>query len=104
MRLALSGELDLSVAKRLTSRLTHLSRAGAVVDLDLSNLEFIDSTGIAAIVGAFRNAQLGGWDFSVAPEPTPQVRRVITLVGLDEVLWPAESGALCAERLPDARA
>jgi anti-sigma B factor antagonist len=104
LRLALSGELDLSVVELLTVRLLQVARPGASVRLDLSKLEFIDSTGLAAIVGAFRHAQLDGWDLSVEEDAMPQVRRLLELTGLDKILWGAGSGRSRAEERPDGHA
>ncbi len=99
-RLALLGELDLSSVQQLTARLSQLRDAGMAVRLDLSALEFLDSTGIAAILGALRHAQLEGRDLSVMNDLMPRVRRVMTLTGLDQVLWPPAPGQLaqgCAD-------
>jgi anti-sigma B factor antagonist len=87
VRLSLSGELDLAVADRLRSRLRQLARSHATVILDLSDLQFIDSTGLSILLTNFNDAAHNGWQLQVDPKLTSQVRRVIELVGLDSILW-----------------
>ena len=88
VRLSLSGELDLAVAEQLRTRLQALARSHTTVVLDLSDLQFIDSTGIHVLITHFNHATHDGWDLRVDPNLTSQVRRVIQLVGLDHILWP----------------
>lgn len=88
VRIELAGELDLSVADRLRDRLDALAQPGAKVVLDLSKLEFIDSSGINVIVSLHRQAETGGWTLLVEPQMTLPVRRVIDVTGLNTVLWP----------------
>ncbi|HEY2656844.1 MAG TPA: STAS domain-containing protein [Solirubrobacteraceae bacterium] len=47
--LTLLGDLDLTTAETLSTRLAELKTAGHPVRLDLSQLSFIDSTGILEI-------------------------------------------------------
>jgi anti-sigma B factor antagonist len=77
--IALCGELDLSTAPQLKERL-----AGNVATfLDLSDLSFIDSTGIHVVATTAQRAQSEGWEFTVR-NPQPGVLRVFKLVGLDQ--------------------
>ena len=86
--LALTGELDLASCGPLQTRLTQLAAAGVMVRLDLSRLEFIDSSGVHLLVDACLAARRDGWRFEVEPELGDQVRRVVELVGIARVLWP----------------
>lgn len=88
LRLMLSGELDLAVADRLRIRLQQLARNHATVILDLSDLQFIDSTGLQVLVTSFNDAAHNGWHLSIDSNLTSQVRRIIELVGLSQILWP----------------
>ncbi len=88
VRIELIGELDLAVAGRLRDRLDALSEPGATVMLDLSQLDFIDSSGINVIITYHRHAEQTGWALVVEPQLTLAVRRVINTMGLDEVFWP----------------
>jgi anti-sigma B factor antagonist len=75
------GELDLAVAEQLADG---LSRAGAECQhllIGLESCEFIDSTGIAAIVHAYNEfAEKGGRVAVYAP--AAQVLRVLSVTGL----------------------
>jgi anti-anti-sigma factor len=89
VRLSLSGELDLAVADRLRSRLQQLARARATIILDLSDLQFIDSTGLQILITNFNEATHDGWQLRIDPNLTRPVRRVVELVGIDHILWPS---------------
>jgi anti-anti-sigma factor len=94
------GELDLSTAAQLKERLA----GNHDTVLDLSDVSFIDSTGIHAIVSTANSARSEAWEFTVR-NPQPAVLRVIKLVGLAEHLGlenqtPPEEGAKQTSRLP----
>jgi anti-anti-sigma factor len=86
-RLTLIGELDLSVADLLSDRLDELKAKHATVQLDLSQLTFIDSTGIRVVTMACLDASRNGWRLEVERKLSPAIRRPVELLGLDEVLW-----------------
>lgn len=88
VRLELSGELDLAVAGRLESRLRELAGDRYHVQLDLSQLEFMDSSGIRAVIAALNNSRSDGWQLTINPQLTDQVRRVIEITGITGFLWP----------------
>jgi anti-anti-sigma factor len=87
LRLTLLGELDMSVAEDLQTRLEELKGAHAHVRLDLSQLSFIDSTGIRIVTLAWLDASRNGWAFEVERELSPTIRRPLELLGLDQLLW-----------------
>jgi anti-sigma B factor antagonist len=78
----LDGELDLATAPDLDACLQQLAAAGSVrLLLDLSKVDFCDSTGLNRIVAAARrSAEAGGWLRLAAPQP--QLLRVLELTGL----------------------
>ncbi|HET9093635.1 MAG TPA: STAS domain-containing protein [Solirubrobacteraceae bacterium] len=88
VRLRLTGELDVAVVGRLQDRLRSLARVGESVRLDLSALTFVDSSGLNAIITAFRGAQRDGWELQIEPTLSPPVHKVVTMMGLDQVFWP----------------
>jgi anti-anti-sigma factor len=51
-RVMLSGELDMATAPQLEEALSDAARGSVAVILDLSELEFMDSTGLQVIVRA----------------------------------------------------
>jgi anti-sigma B factor antagonist len=80
-RVQIEGELDLAVAGRLEEALVRVGAECREVLIDLESCEFIDSTGIAAIVNAHRRlAEQGGR--AVACAPSAQVLRVLSVSGL----------------------
>jgi anti-sigma B factor antagonist len=87
VRVGVSGELDVAVIDRLQQRLDSLARAGETVVLDLSELSFIDSSGLNVIVTTFRQAEREGWQLRVDPNMSAPVLRVVKLMGLDAVFW-----------------
>src|SRR5947209_2395709 len=88
LRLVLSGELDLSSVSKLTTALRQLGRETERVRLDLSQLEFLDSSGINALVIGLRDARSDGWHLEVDRRVSPQVERVISISGVGPFLWP----------------
>jgi anti-anti-sigma factor len=82
------GELDLSTASELEGPLEDaISSGDASVLIDLSECEFIDSTGIALIVRAWqrldRGANGAGGGRVVICSCNDQVRRVLEITGLE---------------------
>lgn len=59
--------------------------AGSTVEVDLSQLGFIDAHGIRALLSAKHRVTRGGNDLRIVGA-TGIVRRVFTLVNLDDVL------------------
>ena len=88
VRLALFGDLDLASASELTERLRQLARSGRSVQLDLSHVTFIDSSGIRAVIFSVSAARRDGWELEVGREVPEPVRRVIELVGVGAHIWP----------------
>jgi len=90
VRLILIGDLDVAAADVFTARLAGLKTAGSRTRLDLSQLAFIDSAGIQALLVALADARWDGWSLEVAPELSPSVRRAAEIVGIAQVLWPED--------------
>lgn len=88
LRLVLVGELDLSVAGALRTRLEEIRSAHPVVELDLSQLRFLDSTGLGVVLTAVLDARRDGWSLSIQPGLTRPVQRVVDIAGAGPYLWP----------------
>lgn len=86
LRLRLTGELDLAAASGLEERLAELSSESVAVRLDLSELDFIDSSGVHVLIRAMNDARTLGWQLEVDPNLSPAVRRVFELVQLDRYI------------------
>jgi anti-sigma B factor antagonist len=84
--IALAGEIDLYTAPRLQSELTSaLSAAEPVrVVVDMSGVEFCDSTGMNVLLAAHRLAAERGGEFALAA-PRPAVRKILEVTGLNAV-------------------
>jgi anti-sigma B factor antagonist len=82
--ISVRGELDLSTAPELEGPLEEaVSAADASVLIDLSECEFIDSTGIALIVRAWQRLDGDGENKVVICSANEQVRRVLEITGLE---------------------
>jgi anti-sigma B factor antagonist len=80
--IAVSGDLDISNADELRASVTALVASDPErLVFDLSDLRFIDSAGIAVLLGAASHVE----DVRLR-KPSPAVRRVVELTGLAEVL------------------
>ena len=90
LRLMLIGELDVAVVDHLATRLRALRDEGYPVRLDLSRLQFIDSSGIQEIIREVVGARRDGWELDVDGPMTDQVARTVDLVGARAFLWPDE--------------
>ncbi|MGZ4173262.1 MAG: STAS domain-containing protein [Solirubrobacteraceae bacterium] len=79
--LSLQGELDLSTAPLLEQGLQDVDSVSGIT-VDLSGLEFMDSTGLRALLLAQEGARDRGQDFSLRRGP-PAVQRVFELTRTD---------------------
>jgi anti-sigma B factor antagonist len=80
----LAGEVDISNAERLQSLLSTTIGQGNVV-VDLSKVTFMDSTGLSAMIVAYRRGQDAQHTLRLAGAQGP-VRRVLEITQLDIVL------------------
>ena len=80
---AVTGEIDISTVARLRERLYELADNGGTLIVDLNRVEFIDSTGLGALVGTARRiAEHGGSLYAVCAQPQP--RRLLWMTGVDK--------------------
>jgi anti-anti-sigma factor len=82
----LTGELDLATASVLEDRLAWLRARKSPVRLDLSHLDFIDSTGLHLLIRTVGDARIAHWQLRIEPDVAPQVMRLFRLVHLDRFL------------------
>lgn len=92
--IALDGELDLSNAATVEAPLLAALGSGQEVLVDLSKLEFIDSTGISLLVMAMKIKENG---LSFLPCESDDVRRLLDLTGLDQRMRFTTAPAVLAE-------
>ena len=82
----LTGELDVRTAVTLRAVLAQQVLAGpGNLVLDLSGLEFVDSSGLAALLAAHQGTRQAGMALVLAG-PIPSLRRIMSLTGIDNVL------------------
>ena len=80
-RLVLRGELDLASAPLLEAALREAEHGGVRhVELDLNDLEFIDSTGLHLLIRASQAAESNGHTFALRGR-NPRVQRLFELTG-----------------------
>jgi anti-anti-sigma factor len=86
IRVALAGELDMATVDEVRGPLTAaLSDGTTRVVLDLSELVFIDSSGLRMILDAFGQSRNGGAALALVPGP-PAVQRIFHIAGVHDVL------------------
>jgi anti-anti-sigma factor len=90
VRLGLVGELDIAGADQLQQHLRAVAQRGTPLVLDLRRLQFIDSSGLGELVRAVSDARREGRALEIDDTLSPQVRQVIELLELGQVLWPAQ--------------
>ncbi|HSZ14387.1 MAG TPA: STAS domain-containing protein [Solirubrobacteraceae bacterium] len=80
--LVVRGELDADAARSLEGCLDEVCSTGAAaVLLDLSQLAFMDTTGLRAVLFARDVCQKHGCEFGLVQGP-PQIRRLFEVAGL----------------------
>ena len=92
--MALAGEIDLYTAPRLQSELAAALATEQPVRLvvDMSGVEFCDSTGMNVLLAAHRRAREQGGYLELA-RPGPAVRKILQVTGLETVFTVLEDPA-----------
>jgi len=89
--MAIAGEIDLYTAPRLQAEFTRLLENGpARIVIDMSGVEFCDSTGMNVLLSALKRMRERGGQLEVAA-PRPAVRKILQVTGLDSVFTVHES-------------
>lgn len=84
--LSVGGDLDVVGATDLRQAVVAAVAEGSrLLVLDLSDLDFVDSFGIGAVVGALKRLRQRGGDLALVC-PSSRIRRVFELCDLDRVL------------------
>lgn len=86
----IDGELDMEGTERLKAELRKVLTNGLeVVEIDASQVRFVDSAGLTALLAMQADATDAGVTFRVAGA-SDQFVRVVNLAGLGDVLLPAD--------------
>lgn len=84
--LKLEGKLNMVSAPHLRQEVHSAVAAGNTkVVIDLSAIDFIDSSGLGALINGLKSTRQAGGDLRIAG-PTEQVRLVLELTNMDRVL------------------
>ncbi|MDQ3722173.1 MAG: STAS domain-containing protein [Actinomycetota bacterium] len=84
--IALTGEMDLSNAGEVERELLQAEATSArTIRLDLSGLQFMDSTGIRLLIAADARSRANSGRLRLTRPPAP-VLRVLCIAGIDELL------------------
>ena len=82
----LSGEVDISNAHLFKKQLeAALAEKKQNITIDLSELSYIDSTGLGVIIGAYGSIKKDGYSIKVT-NPKENVKKLINISGLDKIL------------------
>jgi anti-sigma B factor antagonist len=95
--ISVSGELDLASSPALEQELERVAASEAsMVIVDLSELEFMDSTGLSVLVRAHQRSEEKGQRFGLI-NSSQQVQRLLSLTGVADRLTLAETPELLDE-------
>ncbi len=86
LRLSLVGELDRWSVPLLDERLARVRVMNSPVRLDLSGLQFIDSSGMHYLIRVVGDARIRRWQLEIEQDVTARVMSVFKLVHLDSYL------------------
>ena len=84
--MSVGGEIDLYTAPRLHGELVTALAGGGTeqIVVDMSGVEFCDSTGMNVLLAAHRRAREQGGDLELAA-PRPAIKKVLQVTGLESV-------------------
>ena len=80
------GRLDLASASEFKKTLTDTVEAGdRILVVDLSNVSFVDSSGLGALISGMKATRIAGGDLRIA-QVGDQARLILELTTLDKVM------------------
>ncbi|WP_183093970.1 STAS domain-containing protein [Nocardioides stalactiti] len=89
--LATSGRFNMVSAPRIKARIDETVAAGnARIVVDLAGVDFIDSSGLGALIGGLKTARQASGDLRIAAAGD-QVVTVLKLTNLDRILTPFDT-------------
>ncbi len=82
---AVAGEIDVYTSPLLQERLVEVLREGiSSIVLDLSEVTFLDSTGLGVLITGLKRCRSAGGDLSLVTAQ-PNVLKVLEITGLNDV-------------------
>ena len=89
--LQVTGEVDVYTTPMLRERMRELAAKGAVhLIADLSEVDFLDSSGLGALVGGLKRLREAGGSLALVIS-TPRILRIFEITGLTKALAPRRS-------------
>ncbi|MFF3015357.1 STAS domain-containing protein [Streptomyces sp. NPDC057939] len=82
--ISVCGELDLDTRPQVTTAISALDLTGKTLVMDLTNMTFIDSTGLTTLIALHRRAHAEGWDLELHGAGV-QALNVLDLTGTREL-------------------
>ena len=83
--ISLEGELDVSTADKLKEHLyTLVEKKMADMKIDLTNLDYIDSTGLGVMIGVLKKLKISDKEIYII-NPKNNVKKIFTITGLDKI-------------------
>ncbi len=79
-----TNRLNATVAPEVKAELTQLADKGTKLVVNLSNIQFIDSTGIGVLISALKTTRQNNGAFKLCAVQ-PEVMSLLTLMKLDKV-------------------
>ncbi len=79
-----SGELDIATVDALQAALDDGARLGDPIELDMTEVTFIDSSGLRTLIVAHESASAEDREFAVVPSKA--VRKLLDLAGLAQFI------------------
>ena len=84
-KVLLEGELDISTADKLKEHLHKLADEKIIdIKIDLSNLDYIDSTGLGVMIGVLKKLKIEDKEIYIL-NPKNNVKKIFTITGLDKI-------------------
>jgi anti-sigma B factor antagonist len=83
---SVSGDIDMSTAPQLDQHLTEISDSGSrEIVVDLTNVDFLDSSALGALVGVHKHVAASGGTLKVVCSH-PKIERIFAITRLTEVI------------------
>jgi anti-sigma B factor antagonist len=83
---AVRGEVDLYTAPTLREHVLRFADRNGSVVIDLSDVPFMDSSGLGAIVGCLKRLRESGGDLVLVALPGSPPSKLLSLTGLDRAI------------------
>jgi anti-sigma B factor antagonist len=81
--ISLSGEIDAHTAPRVAEAIAAVG--ASTIDVDMSGVEFVDSSGLRVLVDAHQRLEANGGGLRLV-DASPAVRRLLEISGVDGYL------------------